>query len=94
MRANLDAQSGYVLAEPAMLALAARVGKHRAHELVHRAALAGQEAGLTLAEALAADPEIAAALPRDELRELLRPERALGAARRTHRRRRRCARAR
>ena len=40
MRANLDAQRGYVLAEPAMLALAARVGKHRAHELVHRAALA------------------------------------------------------
>ena len=41
MRANLDAQRGYVLAEPAMLALAARIGKHRAHELVHRAALAG-----------------------------------------------------
>ena len=45
MRANVDAQRGYVLAEPAMLALAARIGKHRAHELVHRAALAGQEAG-------------------------------------------------
>lgn len=83
MRANLDAQRGYVLAEPAMLALAARVGKHRAHELVHRAAVAGQEAGLTLEEALAADAEIAAALPREELAALLAPERALGAARET-----------
>ena len=80
MRANLDAQRGYVLAEPAMLALAARIGKHRAHELVHRAALAGLEAGVTLEEALAADAEIAAALPRDELAALLAPERALGAA--------------
>ncbi len=80
MRANLDAQRGYVLAEPAMLALAARIGKHRAHELVHRAALAGLEADVTLEQALAADAEIAAALPRDELAALLTPERALGAA--------------
>jgi adenylosuccinate lyase len=80
MRANLDAQHGYVLAEPAMLALAARIGKHRAHERVHRAALAGVEAGVTLEEALAGDAEIAAALPREELAALLAPERALGAA--------------
>ena len=78
MQANLDAQRGYVLAEPAMLALARRVGKHRAHELVHRAALAGQEADMTLAEALAADAEITAALPAAELAELLEVERALG----------------
>jgi adenylosuccinate lyase len=78
MRANLDAQRGYVLAEPAMLALAQRIGKHRAHELVHRAALAGQEAGVTLAEALAADAEIAAALPAADLAALLEVERALG----------------
>ena len=79
MRANLDAQRGYVLAEPAMLALAARIGKHRAHELVHRAALAGLEAGMTLEEALAADAEIAAALPRDELASCCARD-ALGAA--------------
>ncbi|MDA0159680.1 adenylosuccinate lyase family protein [Solirubrobacter ginsenosidimutans] len=79
MQANLDAQRGYVLAEPAMLALAQRVGKHRAHELVQRAALAGQEADVTFAEALAADPEIAALLPQTDLR----VEQALGAARTT-----------
>jgi adenylosuccinate lyase len=74
MRANLDAQRGYVLAEPVMLALAERVGKQRAHELVHRAALAGQERGVTFAEALAADAEIARELPETRLR----PELALG----------------
>jgi adenylosuccinate lyase len=78
MRANLDAQRGYVLAEPVMLALAERVGKQRAHELVHRAALAGQEQGLTFAEALRADAEITRELPEAEA--LLRPENALGAA--------------
>jgi adenylosuccinate lyase len=78
MRANLAAQDGYVLAEPVMLALAERVGKHRAHELVHRAALAGQAAGVSFAEALAADGEIARELPDAEA--LLRPELALGSA--------------
>ena len=79
MRANLDAQRGYVLAEPAMLALAARVGKHRAHELVHRAALAGQEPGVTLAEALARRPgDRRRAAGRR--RRCCAPERALGAA--------------
>jgi adenylosuccinate lyase len=53
MRANLDAQRGYVLAESAMLELSERLGKHRAHELVHQAALAGQARGVTLQEALA-----------------------------------------
>jgi adenylosuccinate lyase len=77
MRANVDAQGGYVLAEPVMHALAERVGRHRAHELVHRAALAGQEAGLTFAQALRAQPEIAAAL--GSVDALLRPEQALGA---------------
>jgi adenylosuccinate lyase len=52
MRANLDAQGGYVDAERVMLELAQRVGSKRAHELVHRAALAGRQDGLTFAEAL------------------------------------------
>jgi adenylosuccinate lyase len=52
MRANVEAQGGYVDAERVMLELAQRVGKHRAHEIVHRAALAGQQEGLTFAEAL------------------------------------------
>jgi adenylosuccinate lyase len=78
MRANLDAQRGYVLAEPVMLALAERVGKHRAHELVHRAALAGQDRGVDFSTALGQDADIARELP--DATQWLTPERALGAA--------------
>lgn len=79
MRANVEAQGGYVLAEPAMLALAERVGKTRAHELVQAAARSGHAAGQPLREALLADPEIARHLDAAALDELLRPERSLGA---------------
>jgi adenylosuccinate lyase len=75
MRANLEAQGGYVLAEPVMLALGARVGPRRAHELVHAAAARGLAAGVSLREALASDPQFADL----DLDALLRPEAALGA---------------
>ena len=77
MRANLEAQGGYALAEPVMLELGAEVGPRRAHELVHAAAARGREQGLTFREALAADPAIADHVDLDAA---LRPERALGAA--------------
>jgi adenylosuccinate lyase len=80
MRENLEAQRGYVLAEPAMLALGAEIGPRRAHELIHAAAARGHEAGVTLRDALASDPDIAAHLPADRLDAALRPENALGAA--------------
>ena len=80
MRENVDAQRGYVLAEPAMLALGAEIGPRRAHELVQAAAARGREPAQTLREALAADPEIAALLSPERLEALLRPELALGAA--------------
>jgi adenylosuccinate lyase len=78
MRENVDAQRGYILAEPAMLALGAEIGPRRAHELVHRAS--GHSSARSLREALAADPEIAALLSPERLEALLRPELALGAA--------------
>ena len=82
MRENVDAQRGYILAEPAMLALGAEIGPRRAHELIHRATIVE---GLTLndaqtlREALAADPEIASLLSPERLEKLLHPEQALGA---------------
>jgi adenylosuccinate lyase len=78
MRENVDAQRGYVLAEPAMLALGAEIGPRRAHELVQAAA--GTRSAQTLREALAADPEIAALLSPERLEALLHPEQALGSA--------------
>jgi len=77
MRANVDAQDGYVLAEPVMLALGEVVGPRRAHELVHAAAARGRAAGLSFGDALRADPEI----PDLDLDALLQVESALGAAR-------------
>jgi adenylosuccinate lyase len=75
MRANLDAQRGYVLAEPVMLALGDELGPRRAHELVHAAALRGQAEGLSFRDALAGEPAASGL----DLDALLRPERALGA---------------
>jgi adenylosuccinate lyase len=83
MRENVDAQRGYILAEPAMLALGAEIGPRRAHELIQRATIVE---GLTLndaqtlRDALAANPEIASLLSPDRLEALLHPEHALGAA--------------
>ncbi|MDP2307023.1 MAG: adenylosuccinate lyase family protein, partial [Pseudomonadota bacterium] len=54
MRANLDALGGYPMSEPVMRRLAARTGKHVAHEQVYAAAMAGIEQGHDLATALRA----------------------------------------
>ena len=79
MRANVDAQRGYVLAEPVMLVLGAEIGPRRAHELVHAAAARGIVEGLTLNAALEEDPEIARHLSAERIEGLLRPDVALGA---------------
>ena len=79
MRGNLDAQRGYVLAEPVVLALAPRVGRHRAHELVRDVALRGQERGVPLLDALVAEPAVTEHLPVERLEDLLRTEPELDA---------------
>jgi adenylosuccinate lyase len=79
MRENVEAQRGYVLAESVMTGLIQHVGKPRAHELVHAAALRGSRGGLSLREALLAEPDVTAHLGADEIDALLAPERALGA---------------
>jgi adenylosuccinate lyase len=79
MRANLDAQGGYVLAEGVMLALAERVGKDRAHTLVYEAAARGVAEGVPFRDALLAAPAISQNLAPSDIDELLRPERAVGA---------------
>jgi adenylosuccinate lyase len=80
MFANLTAQGGYVLSEPVMRALADRVGKHTAHELVYEATLAGLDSGVDLRTALLADPRIARYLGPEQLDRCLDVRAALGAA--------------
>jgi adenylosuccinate lyase len=80
MRENVEAQRGYVLAEPAMVALGAEIGPRRAHELVHAAAARGTIEGLTLNTVLRDDSVIGRHLSAERLDDLLRPEAALGSA--------------
>jgi len=77
MLANLEAQQGYVLSEPVMRALADRIGKHAAHQVVYEATLSGRERGVDMRTALRDDPRLSA-VPDDELGALLDPVRALG----------------
>jgi adenylosuccinate lyase len=80
MRQNLDAGGGYLLSEPVMRALAERVGKHTAQELVYEAALAGRQRGVDLRTALLADPRITAQLKAEDIDRCLDPRAAVGAA--------------
>ena len=73
MRENLDAHGGLIMSEAVAIALAPRLGRHRAHELVGRAA--GSEAGLRDA-VLAEDTGLSA----DDLDAALDPLSYLGSA--------------
>jgi adenylosuccinate lyase len=58
MRANIDAQHGYLLSEPVMRSLAGRVGKHTAHDTVYAVAMDGIGSGQDFRTALRADPRL------------------------------------
>ncbi|GAB3354652.1 MULTISPECIES: 3-sulfopropionylcysteine synthase XcbD [Amycolatopsis] len=78
MRRNIDAQRGYLLSEPVMRALADRVGKHIAQELVRSAALAGLQSDVDFRTALR-NCAGTALLSDAELDRLLTVDSALGA---------------
>jgi 3-carboxy-cis,cis-muconate cycloisomerase len=81
MRKNLDLTNGLVLAEAVTMALAPRMGKADAHARVEEASRRAVREGISLAEALAADPEVLRHMARDEIERHLAPEGYLGAAR-------------
>jgi 3-carboxy-cis,cis-muconate cycloisomerase len=76
MRRNVEMGGGVLLAEGMMMALAERVGRPRAQELVRAAALSGRP----FREALLADPAIAAHLGPADVDAALDPDRYLGSA--------------
>lgn len=67
MRRNIDARGGALSSERVLAALARRVGKHRARELLHDALAAGARSGSSLAEAVGT----AGLLDRGEVEELV-----------------------
>lgn len=80
MLRNLTGEAGYPMSEAVVVALTPRLGKHRAHELVHQAAMAGIERGEDLATALAASPQLAGVIDATEIEALLDPRAATGCA--------------
>ena len=79
MTANIEARKGFVFAEPVMRALADRVGKHTAHDIVYEAAMKGIEKGMTFADAMLSDPRVPDHLDRRRINELADLDRVMGA---------------
>ena len=81
MRSNLDLTAGLVMTEAIVTALvAAGVDPGDARASVSACADAAREEGRTLADVLAADPTVGAALDADALKRALDPVQHLGAA--------------
>ena len=80
MRANLDVLGGFLLSERVMFAIADKVGKQSAHEMVYEAAMRGMSSSITFERALLDDPRVKQALGGDELKQLLDPTTYVGMA--------------
>ena len=70
MLANLEMTKGFALSEPLMLALAEKVGRKSAHELVYETSMKAQEAGLSLKEAILSNGDFTIHLTPLEIEEL------------------------
>lgn len=79
MMENIEARQGFVFAEPVMRALADRIGKHTAHDVVYDASMKGVESGVGFVEALLADRRVTAHLDREAIEDLFDLEQVLGA---------------
>lgn len=82
MRANLDATLGLALSEAVSAALACKVGRKAAHDLVRRASTQVEQSRQTLESVLLSMPEVTAHLDTAEIRRLLDPDQYLGGAHR------------
>src|ERR1700674_1370940 len=80
MRANIEATHGVIFAERAMMLLGAKLGRDRAHELLHEMTRQALETGRRFAEIVGEHPEAAGALSREEIDSLDVPEHYLGSA--------------
>jgi 3-carboxy-cis,cis-muconate cycloisomerase len=78
MLQNLDATRGLIMSEAVSSALAAKLGRQAAHELVEAACRRAVEQGKSLREVLEQDTKLAAHLSAAELDRLFDPENYLG----------------
>jgi 3-carboxy-cis,cis-muconate cycloisomerase len=80
MRANLEATRGLIFAEAVSMALAVKVGRQAAHQVVEEACQNAIEQKRPLSDVLADDARVSAHLPRTELAKLFEPTAYLGLA--------------
>ena len=80
MKHNLGISKGLIVAEAAMMQLAPFTGRQQAHDIVYDACRTVNEQGGTLAEALAALPEVTRHFDRDAIERMTDPANYLGLA--------------
>jgi 3-carboxy-cis,cis-muconate cycloisomerase len=80
MRQNLGISQGLIAAEAVMMALAPAVGRQQAHDIIYDACRTVNEKGCSLADALAALPEVTRHLNRAAIERLTDPANYLGLA--------------
>jgi 3-carboxy-cis,cis-muconate cycloisomerase len=80
MADNLDISRGLIVAEAVMMGLAPEIGRQQAHDVVYDACRLANEKGLTLADALSADPRVTGRIDRATIERLTSPKNYLGLA--------------
>jgi adenylosuccinate lyase len=80
MRDNLDVLGGFLLSERVMFALAEKLGKQTAHELVYDLAMQGISQGITFRQVLMENAQVTRAIGTEELGALLDPTTYVGLA--------------
>ena len=80
MKHNLGISKGLIVAEAAMMQMAPFTGRQQAHDIVYDACRTVNEQGGTLAEALAALPEVTRHFDRDAIERMTDPANYLGLA--------------
>jgi adenylosuccinate lyase len=78
MRRNLEATEGSICSEAIMLALAKKVGKQTAHQMLHRIAQRAAESGKSFRQTIAVDAGVSARLSPEEIGDLLDSSRQTG----------------
>jgi 3-carboxy-cis,cis-muconate cycloisomerase len=80
MAENLGISRGLIVAEAVMMGLAPEIGRQQAHDIVYDACRLANEKGMTLADALAADPQVTGRIDRATIDRLTSPQNYLGLA--------------
>jgi 3-carboxy-cis,cis-muconate cycloisomerase len=80
MADNLDISRGLIVAEAVMMGLAPQIGRQEAHDVVYDSCRLANDKGMTLADALSADPRVSKRIDRATIDRLTSPGNYLGLA--------------